>query len=409
MRRFRDALDRRYLKIATYGGCTALVVLAVGLILLNSAGFWKVLLDVVGAILRPLCLGLLFSYLMSPLAKFIEGHLPWRSKALRRNVSVAITVVLVIAAVVLLMFATLSAIVQQIQEVRLEDLQYVYTELTTRYQDFLNMAAEQLSKAGFSADALASHAASILSDAPKALSTLVFSIIFTVYFLVDGENISAYWKHAFEVTVGDKAKAVLRRMARDAQQVFSGYLRGQFLDALLVGIEASVVLGLAGVPYGVMIGILTGVGNLIPYVTGFVGYSTLIISCLAAGDMNKLIVGAICLAVVLVIDSNVVNPRLLGSTIKVHPLLVVVSLIAGGTIGGVLGMLVAVPTGAFIKLQFDHYLERRERERAAEGGLAEGSPVREAEGEVQGEEDGTAVHSKAVEACELEVPDGEGA
>lgn len=367
MRSLRDAVDRRYLKVAAYGVCAALVTLLAGLLLYHSGGFWKVLLEVVGAILRPLCIGLLIAYLLSPLVGLVERHLPFRSRVVRHDLAVAVTVLLVLAAVVLLMFATLSALLKQIQEVRLDDLQYVYTELTNRYQAFAEMAVEQLGKAGISMDSVTSRVAKMLSGAPEALSTTVFSVIFAVYFLIDGENIGAYWKRAFHVLVGERGRAVAGRMVGEAQEVFSGYLRGQFLDAVLVGIEASVVLTVAGVPYGAMIGILTGLGNLIPYLTGFVGYGTLIVSCLAAGDLHKLVVGGVCLAVVLVVDSNVVNPKLLGTTIKVHPLLVIASLIAGGTIGGILGMLVAVPVGAFVKLQFDHYLDARAAARAAEG------------------------------------------
>lgn len=371
MRSLRDAVDRRYLKVAAYGVCAALLTLLAGLLLYHSGAFWRVLLDVVGSIMRPLCLGLLVAYLLSPVVGMVERLLPFRSRAVRRDLAVALTVVMVLAVVVVLMFATLSALLRQIQEVRLEDLNYVYSELTSRYRDFADMAVEQLAKAGISLDSVTSRVARMLSGAPEALSTALFSVIFAVYFLVDGENIGAYWKRAFRVLVGEKGRAVARRMAGEAQEVFSGYLRGQFLDAVLVGIEASVALTVAGVPYGAMIGILTGLGNLIPYLTGFVGYGTLAVSCLAAGDLHRLVVGGVLLAVILVVDSNVVNPKLLGTTVKVHPLLVIASLIAGGTIGGVLGMLVAVPVGAFVKLQFDHYLDARVARAARQAGSGE--------------------------------------
>ncbi|MGI6756056.1 MAG: AI-2E family transporter [Atopobiaceae bacterium] len=360
---FRDLWDKRSIKRVTLGIFALFITILLGLILYNSAGFWRVIFQVFSAITKPLALGLLFSYLLSPIVAFFERYLPIQRDVLRHNVAVAITVVLTLTAVVFLLFAALSAVMRQIQEVRLEDIQLVFTELTSRYQDFVDMLIKQLESAGISVDSLLEHVTSMLSDAPEALSTTLFSIIFTVYFLIDGANISAYWKRAYDILVSDKIRVHVKRMAKDAQRVFSGYLRGQFLDALLVGIEVSVVLTIVRVPYGGMIGILMGVGNLIPYLTGFVGYGTLIISCIAAGDFHKMIVGAICLAIILVVDANVVNPKLLGSTIKVHPLLVIVSLIAGGTIGGILGMLVAVPVGAFIKLQFDYFLEQRRQEK----------------------------------------------
>ena len=60
------------------------------------------------------------------------------------------------------------------------------------------------------------------------------------------------------------------------------------------------------------------------------------------------------------VDGNIINPRLLSDNVEVHPLLVVAALLAGGAIGGFVGMLVAVPVAALLKLQFDRYLERKE-------------------------------------------------
>ena len=66
--------------------------------------------------------------------------------------------------------------------------------------------------------------------------------------------------------------------------------------------------------------------------------------------------------VIMIIDGNVINPRLLSSNIKVHPLLVVAALIGGSALGGFVGMLVAVPVAALIKLEFDKFLMAREEE-----------------------------------------------
>jgi predicted PurR-regulated permease PerM len=199
----------------------------------------------------------------------------------------------------------------------------------------------------------------------------VFSLIFAVYFLLDTDNIKSYWGRVLRLSADEEKRAVLQRLASDGNRVFSGYIRGQFIDALVVGVLAGVTMSLFGVPYAVVVGLLTGLGNLIPYMGTIVGYGSLALACLAAGDVKKFIVGAICLALVMVLDGNVINPRLLSQNIQVHPLLVVASLIAGGAIGGVVGMLVAVPVGAFLKLQLDHYLDRREEKlrarEAAEG------------------------------------------
>ena len=59
------------------------------------------------------------------------------------------------------------------------------------------------------------------------------------------------------------------------------------------------------------------------------------------------------------IDGNIINPRMLSSNVEVHPVLVIVALLAGGRVGGVVGMLVAVPVAALLKLQFERYIDKR--------------------------------------------------
>ena len=72
----------------------------------------------------------------------------------------------------------------------------------------------------------------------------------------------------------------------------------------------------------------------------------------------------VCLmAVLLFVDGNIINPKLLSSSIEIHPLLVFAAMIAGSAVGGLLGMLVAVPLMALAKLEFDKYIDRKEKEK----------------------------------------------
>ncbi|HAE81631.1 MAG TPA: AI-2E family transporter, partial [Lachnoclostridium sp.] len=89
---------------------------------------------------------------------------------------------------------------------------------------------------------------------------------------------------------------------------------------------------------------------------------SLIIVTLMGQSLLHLALGGVILAVVMFVDGNIINPRLLSANVEVHPVLVIVALLAGGQIGGVVGMLVSVPCAAFLKLQFDKYVEKKRRE-----------------------------------------------
>ena len=82
------------------------------------------------------------------------------------------------------------------------------------------------------------------------------------------------------------------------------------------------------------------------------------------GDYTRLVTALIALFVIQTLDGNVINPRLLSSSIDIHPLLVIASLLVGGAVGGVLGMLLAVPVGTLLKIQFERLLELREEKKA---------------------------------------------
>ena len=147
---------------------------------------------------------------------------------------------------------------------------------------------------------------------------------------------------------------------KDADNAFSGYIRGQMVDAAIVGVMASIALAVAGVPYAVLIGVCIGFGNLIPYFGPVVGYAAVVIVCLTSGNFTKMLIGLVIIAVIMFVDGNIINPRLLSENVDVHPLLVVAALLGGGVLGGIAGMLIAVPTAALLKLQFDRYLQKLE-------------------------------------------------
>ena len=206
---------------------------------------------------------------------------------------------------------------------------------------------------------------SILKGAAGAVenffSGLLFGVIFAVYFLLDEKNsIVFYWGRAFRLIFGDKHKNEFMIFMKDADNAFSGYIRGQMVDAVIVGVLSSIALSIAGIPYAVLIGICMGFGNLIPYFGPIIGYAATVIVCIPSGDWGKMILGVAIIAIIMFIDGNIINPRLLSANVDVHPLLVVAALLGGGVLGGIAGMLVAVPTAALLKLQFDRYLQKLE-------------------------------------------------
>ena len=362
MRKLKNLLDPKYTKICMYAGVTAALTAVALLLLWLSGGVWRRLWSLFVAVLRPIVIGGIFCYLLTPPVNgFERAFTKKKAHAWARPLSVLLTLLLTAAGIILILLLVLVAMYRSVSAINLDAVSALLSSAQGDILSFLESLADRVAEIGLPVERIGNLLAAIVNGIKNAATGLLFGVIFAVYFLLDGTQIGGYWKRALRLLAGEKAENRLALLREDADRVFSGYIRGQFVDALIVGVLSSVAFLIAGVPDAIVVGVLTGFGNLIPYVGPTVGYLTLAVVCIPSAAWGKLLAGAICLAVIMSIDSNLINPRLLSSKIKIHPLLVVAALIGGGVIGGFVGMIVAVPTAALLKVQFDRYLEYRER------------------------------------------------
>ena len=362
MKRFEKYHNAKYSQISYYAIRTALTIFVLGLIIYYLAGKTGAALTFVSAVLKPLVLGLALTYLLSPLtAKFENGLFASIKKpGSRRVLAVLLTFVIVFAVILFILWILVATITKSISAFNIEDIKLLLMGLADQFSKFWTTIEQTLKSMNINLGSAGSFLSGLFNGVTNGASTLLFAVIFSIYFLID-DSIGTYWGKVLEAFTSEQTRAKLRAFAADADRVFSGYIRGQALDALLVGVMVSIAMLIARIPYALVIGILTGIGNLVPYVGPVVGFGSLIIVSLAEGSITKLVIGVIILAVVMFIDGNVINPRMLSSNVEVHPVLVIVALLAGGKVGGVVGMLVAVPVAALLKLQFEKYVEKRKQ------------------------------------------------
>ena len=184
-------------------------------------------------------------------------------------------------------------------------------------------------------------------DALSVIGNLIV-IPFVLFFLLrDGSGImkklvSLVPNRYFEFTMG-----VLYKI----DEHLGGYLRGQSLVAVVVGLATILGLGLLGVDYYLMLGLFTGVANFIPYV-GFIISAglTLAISILTTGGMAQVPGIVILFAVVQTLENVVFQPWITARNVSLHPVTVLLAILLGGRFAGVLGMALAVPAMAVAKV-----------------------------------------------------------
>ena len=362
MKFIKKYYNKKYFQISLYAVGTALSIFVLGLIIYYLAGKSGTAFSFVSGVIKPLVLGLAFTYLLSPVVAKIENKL--QTSFGRRGSSRALAVVLTYFIIFAVLFFLLGIIVitvtKSLSAFNLADIKLLVIGLADQFSKFWATIEKTLSSLNINLGSMGDFLGEAFNSIKEGAATLLFATIFAIYFLID-KRIFVYWKDVLKAFTSDSARERLNHFAADANRVFSGYIRGQSLDALLVGIMVSIAMLIAGIPYALVIGILTGIGNLVPYVGPVVGFGSLIIVSLAEGSVSKLIIGVVILGIVMFIDGNVINPRMLSSNVEVHPVLVIVALLAGGKVGGVVGMLVAVPVAALLKLQFEKYVSKRKK------------------------------------------------
>lgn len=296
MKRLEKYYNKEYSIKSIYTVKTALMIFVLGLIIYYLAGKTGSALSFIDAVLHPLVLGLVFTYLLSPVVSRLESKLfgAIKKEHARRVAAVIFTFIVVFLILGLILAVIAVTVTKSLSALNPAELQDYLTTLADQFSRFWTTIEKQLASMNINLGSVGDMLGKIFSGVKSGASTLLFAVIFAIYFLLD-KDIFRYWLDILTVLVKEESRNSLHRLVEDANHVFSGYIRGQSLDAALVGFLVSIAFLIAGVPYAVVIGILTGLGNLVPYVGPVVGFGSLAIVCLAEGSVRHLIIGGLSL------------------------------------------------------------------------------------------------------------------
>ncbi len=148
-------------------------------------------------------------------------------------------------------------------------------------------------------------------------------------------------------------------VSRQLSRAVGGFLRGQLLVAFIVGAMTSLGFWLIDLDFWLLIGMIAGLLNIIPFVGPWVGGILGALVGLATGGLTQALLAALVAVIVQQIDNNLVSPTVLRATVRLHPAVVILVLILGGALGGVWGVLLAVPVAASVKIVAGHFWRTR--------------------------------------------------
>ena len=140
----------------------------------------------------------------------------------------------------------------------------------------------------------------------------------------------------------------------------------KYILVTIIVIATSIAMSIIGVKYAVLLGFLIGLFNIIPYFGAIIAVAITVLITIFTGGINQAILVAIILIILQQIDSNIINPKIIGEGLKVSPILIIFAVTVGGHYFDVLGMFLAVPVVAIIKILINDYIEIKKVQRIKE-------------------------------------------
>ncbi|MFP5255568.1 MAG: AI-2E family transporter [Acidimicrobiia bacterium] len=179
----------------------------------------------------------------------------------------------------------------------------------------------------------------------------VLAPIIAFYLLVDLPHLRRTARSLVPVRARGDVMVVSRRLST----AIGGYFRGQLAVAIVVGIMASIGMLVIDLPFWLIVGMIAGLFNMIPLIGPWIGaVPGIAIAFTTGGGLSQAIWVAVVMAGVQQIDNHFISPIVMQRAVKLHPAVVMLALLAGGTLGGFLGLLLAVPATAVLKIVVGH-------------------------------------------------------
>ena len=339
--------------------------------------FWKKLTY----ILQPVIIGLVVAYLLNPLMKLIDGKLfslfkgkmksEKKAKKISRGLAIAGALLFLVGIIVLLIAAIVPSIIQSIQGI----ISTLPAEVRSLV-DWINDIAKGDSQIADIAEEVITQVSNffenwmkntLLPQAEIYITSITTGVITGVKFVINilvGLIISVYVMASQEKFAGQAKKIiyaifkpvranVVVETVRKSNEIFGGFISGKILDSAIIGVIAYIVLAIMKMPDTMLVAVIIGVTNIIPFFGPFIGAIPSFIIIVLQNPVQGLYF-LIFVIILQQVDGNIIGPKILGDSTGLSAFWVMFSILIGGGLFGFLGMLLGVPVFAMI-----YYIIRR--------------------------------------------------
>ena len=355
----RRVLDTPLVLRAARGGIVAWSL--IGLLVL-AYFFLRYVVYPVRIIFPPLVVSMILVYLLNPLVSGMER------RGIARIWGTLITYVIFLGIVGTLITITVPVVADQVESFARQGPSLI-DEFSRGLRDFSERVGLPITAAAPEGRGVFDFFGRLVSFTQGLFGAAVVFIvgpILAFYFLVDLPKI----KRGLRAVIPSRRRAEFESVLEKVGKAIGGFFRGQLLVALFVGVASSMVLWAVGLHFWAVVGLVAGLFNLIPLIGPFIAAIVAVLIAFttdsAGGGLLNLDPGlplavgsVVALLIVQQIDNHIMSPNIVARTVNLHPVTVMLGLLAGGTLLGLWGMLLAVPVLASVKILLLHYWDTR--------------------------------------------------
>src|SRR6059058_3662972 len=205
---------------------------------------------------------------------------------------------------------------------------------------------------------LAGHLSSVVENVFMLVNWIFQTILvlLVAFFLVkDARPIRRFFRDL--VPQGYRTDA--HEVAADVYRMLGAYMRGELVICALIGLVTGIALWIVGVPYSLALGIVAGVTAFIPFIGPFLGaLPAVAVAAFVSQSSGKVVVVLVLYFVISNVVYNFISPKVFGDAVHLSPMLIIIAFVVGGYLGGILGLFVAVPVAATLRILFIYAHER---------------------------------------------------
>lgn len=333
-------------------------------------------------ILGPFLVGILISYLLYiPCKKTEEAYTNSKNKLIRkkaRTLSIITVYVIVVLLIMILINFILPVVIESITEL-FNNLQWYVDTAIHKYnalpedsmlkgeivQELITNVQNINLKKYLNLDNILGYLMGAINAVTSVFNIFV-AVIVSIYILSERTQIIKSLKKFVSAMFKDKTYKNIDKYFNNSNEIFFKFVASQFLDAVVVGFLTTIAMTIMKIKFAPLLGFMIGLFNMIPYIGAIIAVVIASLITLITGGLSQAIWMLIVVIILQQIDANIINPKIIGQSLKISPLLVIFAVTVGGAYFGILGMFLAVPVMAVIKIVIEDYVDMKLAEKQKE-------------------------------------------